>query len=659
MSKLKGRRVWGAALLALLSILIAASLTCTMSIAPYYAGDEALAGYGGLYRFFIYCLRSFRADVGVSSCLALGAGALLYAVCRLRPNLRELVTSGVFGALFSFMQVLGRSYAENQNWNAVFGTRFVLFRAFVIFLGQGLLSACLALLAFRLVDRVGEQTLAPAPFSWKRLLTVAGLVALCWLPYYLLFFPGLNNPDTSMQIAWALHYPTDWLKYSPVRGENVYATNHHPYFTTLLFGLFAQFGLALGNISYGVAAYNLLQLFATALAMAGSWFYLRHLGLSEKATRAGLVFTALFPLFPLYAITMLKDSLFSLACLTLTVLLFELARTRGACLKQNRFCVLLFCNAWLVMFSKNQGVYFIVLIGLACLAYKGVRGRAAVSLLLPAALFQVVWTGILLPMWNVAPGGKQETLGLLFQQTARCVLTYPDDVSQEEEDAIRAILDYDRFGVLYDPMQSDNIKFTFNQDATDEEMSAYYKAWLQMLRRHPDAYVQALISNVYAGFYVQHETPLSYTHYDNREVMAYPELCVPLPARLERWETPIMLALRGVQHIPGMGLLFSIGFFPWVILFFFLDALRRKRYGLLLPLLPCILSIAVLLVSPVSGSYRYAMPLTYAIPFLLGGCLLLPAPKADDADPPVLGIGNADETPTLGTDGGADEPPTP
>lgn len=635
MSTQKARRqIWRWAALAALSALIAVSLTCSMSIQPWYAGDESLAGYGGLFRFFVYCQRSFRVELGVSSCLALGAGALLYAVYRLRPTVRELVPSGVFGALFSFMQVLGRSYAENQNWNAVFGTRFVLFRAFVIFLGQFLLSACFAFLALRLADRAGEQTLAPAPFSWKRLLTAAGLVALCWLPYYLLFFPGLNNPDTSMQIAWALHYPTDWLKYSPVRGENVYATNHHPYFTTLLFGLFARFGLALGNISWGVAAYNLLQLLATALVMTGAWFYLRRLGLPEKALRAGLVFTALFPLFPLYAITMLKDSLLSLGCLTLTVLLFELARTKGAALKENRFCLLLFLNAWLVMFSKNQGVYFIVFIGLACLVYKGVRGRAAIALLLPAALFQIVWTGVLLPMWNVAPGGKQEALGLLFQQTARCVLTYPEDVTREEEDAIRAILDYDRFDVLYDPMQSDNIKFTFNQDATGGELSAYYKVWLQMLRRHPDAYVQALISNVYAGFYLQHETPLSYTHYDNREVMDYPELCVPLPARLERWEPVITLTLRAVQHIPGVGLLFSIGFFPWVILFLFLDALRRKRYGLLLPLLPCVLSVGMLLLSPVSGSYRYAMPLTYAIPFLLGGCCLLPAPKEAEESAP-------------------------
>lgn len=628
------RRIWRRAVLAALSMLIALSLTCTMSIGPWYAGDESLSGYGGLYRFFVYCVRSFSVDVVTASLLAAGAALLLRAVLRLRPAAREAVPSAVFGALFAFMQVLGRSYAENGNWNALFGTRFVLFRALVILLGQGLLYACLAFLAFRLADRAEAAPLAPAPLSWKRLLRAAGLIALCWLPYFLFFFPGLNNPDTSMQIAWALRYPTDWLKYSPVRGEGVYATNHHPYFTTLLFGLFARFGLALGNLKYGVAAYNLLQLLATALAMAGGWFYLWRLGLPEKVRRGGLAFTALFPLFPLYAITMLKDSLFSLACLTLTMLLFELARTRGGCLKQGWFCVLLAANAWLVMFSKNQGVYFIALTGLACLAFRGVRLRAALSLLLSALLFQTVWMGVLLPAWNVAPGGRQETLGLLFQQTARCVLTYPEDVRPEEAAAIRAILDYDRFGVLYDPMQSDNIKFTFNQDATDEEMSAYYKAWLQMFRRHPDAYVQALISNVYAGFYVRHETPLSYTHYDNREVASYPELCVGRTPWLERLEPAVMSALRGVQHLPVLGLLFCVGFFPWVVLFLFLDALRRKRYGLLLPLLPCVLSVAMLLVSPVSGSYRYAMPLTYALPFLLGGCCLLPPPKGEAGEAP-------------------------
>ena len=623
MSGGEGRRsIPRAAGLALLSMLIALSLTCSMSIAPWYAADESLAGYSGPHRFLTYCVRSFSVDIGVASCLGLGAGFLLRGASRLKPTRLERGLAAVFGGLFAFMQVLGRSYADNQNWNAVFGTRFTLFRATVAFAGQGLLCACLALYAFRLMDRAAGEEPEKSAFDRKRFLLAAGLTALCWLPYYALFFPGLNNPDTSMQIAWALHYPTDWLRFSPVRGEGVYATNHHPYFTTLLFGLFARAGLALGDIRWGVALYNLLQLLLAAGIMTGVWFYLRRIGLKRGIFRGGLIFTALFPLYPLYAITMLKDSLFSLFCLTLSVLLFETARTRGECLRRNWFCVLLFCNAWLVMLTKNQGVFFILGAGLACLVCRGVRRRTAASLLLPAALFQVVWMGILLPLWNVAPGGKQETLGLLFQQTARCVLTYPEDVAPEEEDAIRAILDYDRFGVLYDPMQSDGIKFTFNQDATGEQMSDYYRVWFQMLLRHPDAYVQALISNVYAGFYLRHETPLSYTHYDNREVAAYPELCIPTPPLLARLEPAIQMALRAVQHLPGVGLLFCIGGYPWAVLFVFLDALRRKRYALLLPQLPSILTVAVLFLSPVSGSYRYAMPLACAIPFLLAAGLL-------------------------------------
>ena len=613
-----------AILILLLSVLAAMGLTCTMDADPYYWADGGLDGYGPLARTAFYCVRSFSADVGVTSLLAVGIGALLYRARRIAPTGRECAAAVAFGALFSSMQVLGRSYAENGSWDAVFGSGFILFRALLVFLGQWLLGFCLALCAFRLADAAGareDRPLAPGGLSRKRLLLTAGLVALCWLPYWFLFFPGLSNADPSTQIAWALHYRTPWLEFSSVRGEDIYATNHHPYFTTLLFGLFARLGLALGDITYGIAAYTMIQLLVTALAMTGVWFYLRRLGMPEKALRGALAFTALFPLFPLYAITMLKDTLFSLACLGLSILLLEIARTKGACLKRVPFCCLLFLDAWLVMLSKSQGVYFVAAIGVACLVYKGVRARAAVSLLVPVALFQTVWLGVLLPMWNVAPVGRQEVLGPMFQQTARYVKEYPDDVSGEEADIIRAVIDYDRLPELYDPMLSDPVKFTFRQDCPDEWLRDYYEVWWGMLLRHPDAYLQALIHNTYGSFYVGHETAPAYTHYDSRYAEPYPELCVPLSDRVIQQELVAQTVLQELQRLPVIGLLLRVGVYPWAILLLFLDALRRKRYGFILPLLPSILSVAVLFVSPVGGLHRYAMPFVYAIPFLLAAAL--------------------------------------
>lgn len=221
-------RVSEAIALLLLSMLAAVSLTCNMGIDPYYCADEGLNGYGLLARTVYYCVRALPADAGATSFLAVGIGVLLYRVRRLAFAVRERVAAGAFGALFSSMQMLGRSYAENGSWDAVFGGGFVLFRALFVFLGQWLLGSCLVLCAFRLAAAAEARedcSRVPAAASWKRLFLSAGLVALCWLPYWFLFFPGLSNADTSTQIAWAMHCRTPWLECAPVRGEGIYATN--------------------------------------------------------------------------------------------------------------------------------------------------------------------------------------------------------------------------------------------------------------------------------------------------------------------------------------------------------------------------------------------------------------------------------------------------
>ncbi len=616
-------RLWEALTLAALSVLIAASLTGSMSLEPYYVADSALDSLDRLPRFLAYCIRSFQMEQTLGCFLTVGAGLLLWGVSRIRPTPSERVLAAVFGVLFSMTQVVGRSFAEVGSWNALFGSLFVEFRAAVIFSGKALLAACVVLYAFRMVDHAPKLSPAPA-FSWKRFLLTAGAVALCYLPYYLYFYPGLGNPDTNMQMAWALHYPTEWLQYSPIRGEDVFATNHHPYFTTVLFGLFARLGLTLGNIRYGVGLYCLLQLLALALITTAIWTYLRRLGLGVRVCRGGLVFTALFPLFPLYGITMLKDPLFSLILLTFSFLLLELARTGGVRLRDNRFCALLFFNALLVTLTKNQGVYFVAVTALAVLIFFPFRLRAAAALLAPALLFQFVWIGVLLPAWNVAPGGKQEVLGLLFQQTARYVSTYPEDVTEEEAEAIRAVIDYDRLPELYNPTLSDDVKFTYNQDCTEEDRAAYFRAWAQMFRRHPGVYIQAAIHNAYGGFYVERETALSYIHFDLRPLENYPWLQIPMPPHRQAAEPLIRYVLKALQHIPGLGILFRIGAYPWAVLFLFLDALRRRQYARILPQLPCILTVGVLFLAPVSGSYRYAMPFALTLPFLLA-TLLLPS----------------------------------
>lgn len=609
--------LWAAA-----ALWIAASLTCSLSIAPHDAADPALSGRSGLFRCFIYAVRSLSQDRSLTAYLAILVFLLLAHLKTLSFRRSEVLLAGLFGALFSLMQLVGRSFAENGSLGALIGSGFVTLRASAVYLGRALLGGTLALLVFHLFDRLSQSDSVETAPSRRQFFLTAGLVLLCWLPYYLLFYPGMGNPDTGMQIAWALHYPTDWLQYSAVRGAEIFATNHHPYFLTVLFGLFAKLGLALGDIRHGVALYCFLQLALTAAVMTGVWFYLRRIGLRRAVVKAGVIFTALFPLYPLYAICMLKDPAFSLACLVLTVLLFELVRTGGGALEQKRFCAALFFTALLVMLTKNQGVYLAAAAAVLALLFCRNRVRTAVSLVLPVLLFQFVWLQVLLPAWHVAPGGRQEAIGWMFQQTARYVTTFPQEVTEEEQAAIDGVLDYSALPEVYNPTIADPVKFTFRQDCTDEALSAYYRVWLQMFRRHPGIYVEALLHNVYGSFYVEHGSSLTYTGFDNREIASYPELCIYPTPRVERMQALMPGIMEFFQRLPGVGLLFSVGFYPWLVLLVFLDAMRKRQFSLLLPQSLSILSVGVLLLSPANGSFRYAMPFLYMLPFLLSLCLL-------------------------------------
>lgn len=99
---------------------------------------------------------------------------------------------------------------------------------------------------------------------------------------------------------------------------------------------------------------------------------------------------------------------------------------------------------------------------------------------LAASLFCLifVWIGynnIFLPLSGVQPGSKREMLSVPFQQTARYINCYPDEVTQEEKNAIDKVLDYEHIADNYNPEASDQVKNTFNENATNEELKNYFR----------------------------------------------------------------------------------------------------------------------------------------------------------------------------------------
>lgn len=602
----------------LFSVWITIGLTCSMSMDKYYISAKTYENYPALVNDLLRFCRCLSSDRMLTLCVFLMAWLLITAVWKQAHGTKEKVLAVLFAVPFSVLQLLGFSYDECKSWDALFRNNFIRFRALVVCIGLCLVVYYLILASFTLLDSVSARQEKGGKATMKRFWLAVAIILLCWLPYYVLFWPGTANGDTSCQILQFFGYKTVYLQRTAVQGSNIFITNHHPVLTTFIFGAFVKLGLLLGSSSYGVALYTAVQMVVDAVLLEGSLFYLQRFGAGRRFLKYGTVFVALFPLFPLYAVCMVKDVLYSAVCLSTTLLLVEAVRTKGEAFRRKRFVALLLASSLLLILCRSQGIYIMAVIAVCYLIlYRRRWLSVLVSLVLPILFVQVVWLQILLPMWNIAPAGKQEMLGFLFQQTARYVTEYPEDVTEEEEEAIRAVLDYDSLTEKYDPRLQDPVKLTYNQQATDEERSAYYHVWFQQFLRHPDSYIQATLHTCINSFYLSATSSMSYYYYMNRadeDSELYVENAIS-GGYVDTVISPIRVL--PFQRLPVVNLLFSFGFYAWLILYFLLFLIRSGSYRYLPASLVYALSVCILVICPVS-SFRYSIPFIHAMPFLVG-----------------------------------------
>ena len=86
------------------------------------------------------------------------------------------------------------------------------------------------------------------------------------------------------------------------------------------------------------------------------------------------------------------------------------------------------------MFGQTQRVLYINFLRCRfCIVGVKKYRRQLIVLFIIMVAFWEVYQKAILPMAGVKPGGKQEMLSIPFQQTARYVKYYGNDVSTEEE----------------------------------------------------------------------------------------------------------------------------------------------------------------------------------------------------------------------------------
>lgn len=513
----------------------------------------------------------------------------------------------VLAVLLAAFQAVGHSYEHYGTFRAMFEVpseiafAVAAFAAYVpfLYLGLALAFAWADAAAVRAAERMRSSDLARFMPFWA----AAGVLLLAWLPYLIVFAPGSFTYDGIFQMDM-------WHGFAA-------PSDHHPWVMTALMGGVFDIGRALGSDNLGVALWVGMQALVQALALAGSVSCMRRMGAPTAVLAAALAFFAVVPAWGAYAQAFLKDTLFaSLFCLYVMLLAELWVRSRRAAAFDARSLVALTAAGVALCLARHNGAYVVALTMPFVIASmpSRVRVKAACACLIPLAAFVIV-SRFVYPALDVLPSGKQETLGALFQQTARYVKEAPDDVTPEERAAIEAVLAYDALPELYYGSRSDTVKGTYT--GNDEALGDYFAAWVSMGMRHPGVYVDAFLNGCYGYLYADeswtHNT-WDYRLYNYGSVPGIQDDFQVSYLFGEDVRGAMIAFCNGWQNVPVLGLTGHCGLYTWLLLAAAGYAVRTARWKSLFALVPSLVLLLICFVSPVNGYLRYMLPIMAALP---------------------------------------------
>ena len=443
------------------------------------------------------------------------------------------------------------------------------------------------------------------------------IIFVCWMPVFFAFYPGAfvyDAKDEYVQVAnWSF-------------------TKHHPLLHVLLLGGSVHLGNVFwGSFNVGIAAYTLFQMLVLSAVFAYTIAWIRKY-LSKYVCIGCVLFYALFPIFPMYAVCSAKDTLFNAAFLIMLLQMIKLLEAGSKkSLKECGLDVILFVVvSALMMLLRNNGkmAYMVLLAGIyifALMKWKKERFfmRLAVMMILSFVLYAGVDKALTFAL-QAQPGGKQEILTVPIQQLARTYKYSPEAFSQEDKEILFSYIPEDVL-LVYDADLSDIVKVHFNNDRFIENSREFLGLWLRMFAKKPVTYVNAwfmtsygfwypdTVINVYAGlggYSFQYEE----SSYFGFETEPPGERDSKFPWLEEQYRKMSLELYQ--QNVPGISMLFSPGFLFWVFMGCAFISMYRKQYVWVAPMAGIFLLWGTVILGP-TFLVRYVLVFWFVLPMLV------------------------------------------
>ena len=528
---------------------------------------------------------------------------LFFAVGRLPDDRKAKVIS----ILFAVFMTIGFSFREFEAFLdqssmvyiilAVYGTGiYVLLRILIDLLTR--------------IWKVYRQRFSGISLDRRKAMLLLGV---CWLPYYLVMFPGALWYDTGAELE-------QFFGVVPFNNMN-------PFLQTILIGSFTAFGKMIGSVSVGIALYTGLQaLFALWVITEGLFTVTELLDLNNKHILYCLLAYAVIPIYPLYAFAVGKDFNWSVSILLCLICTAKILHDPDAFFGKKRNTVVFVLALVLVSLLRNSGLpiaVLAVLISFLALRYPHSYKKTHISAAVSFIVLMLFWHQIFLPFMHVSKeGNAKENYSVPLLQLASAVNDYPEDFSAEDETVIGRVVDIDAVKNLYDPNLSDSIKNTYNNDASEEDINAFTGLYRREFARRPLCYIDALIAKSYAYFDPDADgTEKPYAVGGNYASARTEGLGLEIRYLSERLPYIISGLIVRLRSVPLVGLITRCGIWVWIYLAAFIYQVKRLSWKQLLLFVPGLAVLIGLLFTPVNGYFRYVLPIVMLVPLSVLSCL--------------------------------------
>lgn len=433
-------------------------------------------------------------------------------------------------------------------------------------------------------------------------------VCICQLPNMYFFFPGIVNWDGLRQLDF-------WI-------GSLEWTTHHPVFSTIIMGVFFEIGKYLGGSDYfGFFLYISIQIILHAILVAISVDMLKNWKINIRVRIIIVLFYSLFSVWQIYLITFIKDTSYYLAVWWFIICLIKTVEMINYKQEIPILTFVFFTVAgFLVCMFRNDGIFVVIpIIIIIIIKFKQYRKKYIISIMTIIGGIIVINT-FLASAIGIQKGDIKEALSIPFQQTARYVKEYSDEVTEHERQIIDKLLKYDELAERYNPDISDAVKGSRFDFYDKKDLVAYFKVWWKQMFKHPICYIESFLNSSYRYWYIgalQYEKGIcTYTqvtsNYVDRGDFKFEFINDRINGR------KMIENLDNIEYgLPIITLLYRPATYIWLLLLCIYFIRRGGGYiDKLIVCFPLIMCFFINMASPVNGSIRYALPIMACMPLI-------------------------------------------